>query len=71
MGFIDRFIGTHTRCLDVGRDADDRMLLCGRSYGHDDPKKHKEPTDHYDPDTGKTWPSEKAERFRRRKEKDA
>jgi hypothetical protein len=71
MGFANRFISTHTRCLAVDRDEEGRMLMCGRSYGHDDPKAKKTPTDHYDPSAEVTWVSERAERARRKKEKSA
>jgi hypothetical protein len=69
MGSKDRFIGTHTKCMAVKVDDSGHAIACHRSYGHDDPKTRKTPTDHYDPDTETTWPSEKAERARRRKEK--
>jgi hypothetical protein len=59
---MSRFIGTHTRCIEIDRDEDGHMLMCGRSYGHDDPKTRKAPTDHYDPDADVTWPSKKAKK---------
>lgn len=54
----NRFIGTHTKCANVAEVAG-RMRVCGRSYGHDDPKTRKNPSDHYDPDSELTWPSKK------------
>jgi hypothetical protein len=54
----ERFIGTHTKC-GAAEQVNGYWHMCQRSYGHDDPKTRKTPTDHYDPDGDVTWPSKK------------
>jgi hypothetical protein len=59
-----RFIGTHTKCA-ATETIDGWTVICSRSYGHDDPKTRKTPTDHYDPNNEVTWPSEKMKKARK------
>jgi hypothetical protein len=54
---LGRILGVQISCKE-STDLGGGMVVCTRSYNHDNPKKDN-PTDHYDFYNDMSWPSER------------